>query len=584
MNQKTLKKRIAVAAKKEPADTVVVNGKIIDVFNQEIIEADLAIVDGVIAGIGKYNGHNVIDAKGKYISPGFIDGHVHIESAMVTPAEFAKVVLPHGVTTVIADPHEIANVSGVDGIQFMLDASDDIPLNVYIGIPSCVPATPFENAGAILEAIDLKPFYNHDRCIALGEVMDYPAVHNRDDAMLEKLLQAMENERVIDGHAAGIEQNGINVYMAAGITSDHECTTSEEAKDRLQRGMYVMLREGSASRDLRELLKAVNDKNARRCLFVTDDKHLDDIIEEGSIDHNVRVAIEHGISPITAIQMATLNGAERFKLTRKGAIAPGYDADFLLLDNLEEVMISETYVSGELVAKNGHCNQKIVSSVPDDRLMNSVNMKEINKEDLQINLPDDNVVNVISIIPNSIVTKHHIQKVPVQNKQFIPSIKDDLSKLVVLERHHSRGTVGLGILNGLGLKTGAIASTIAHDSHNIVAASMNDEDLLKAVHVIREMQGGIAVVDKGEVLASIPLTISGLISNNHYQAVYDGLQRVNDALSAIGFEGDFNPFITLSFLALPVIPELKLTDQGLFDVKQFKHISIERNEIYSNNN
>lgn len=318
MDKPSLKKRIAIAAKQMPADTVVKNGKIVDVFNQEIIEADLAIVDGVFAGIGSFEGKHVIDAKGKYVTPGFIDGHVHIESAMVTPAEFANVVLPHGVTSIIADPHEIANVSGVEGVQFMIDASRDIPLHVYFGIPSSVPATSFENAGATLTARDIHSLYDNERVISLGEVMNFPAVFHGDEEMLDKLLDAKRQNKIIDGHAAGVEPNGINVYMTAGINSDHECTTAAEAKDRLQRGMYVMLREGSASRDLKTLLHAVTEKNARRCLFVTDDKHLDDLMEEGSIDHNVRVTIEHGINPLTTIQMATLNAAERFGLKNKG--------------------------------------------------------------------------------------------------------------------------------------------------------------------------------------------------------------------------------------------------------------------------
>ncbi|OZU87826.1 adenine deaminase [Virgibacillus indicus] len=575
MDRELLKKRIEVAAKKFPADTVIKNGKIIDVFNQEIIEADIAIADGVFAGIGNYEGENIIDAKGKFVSPGFIDGHVHIESAMVTPAEFANVVLPHGVTSVVADPHEIANVNGIDGIKFMIDASENIPLNVFFGLPSCVPATSFENAGASLAAEDLFPLYGNKHVISLGEVMDFPSVFNGEDKMVDKLIDAKKLNKVIDGHAAGVDQNGINVYMAAGIHSDHECTTAEQAKDRLQRGMYVMLREGSASRDLKSLLHAINERNARRCLFVTDDKHLDDLIEEGSIDHNVRVTIQHGLAPITAIQMATLNAAECFGMKNKGAIAPGYDADFLFLDSLESIKINEVFVKGSTVARNGQTVMKYKNDVqPSDSLVNSVQMKEVTVDDLIIELSKDQKANIISIIPNSIVTKHKVQKVDVVNGRFQPSAEEDFLKMAVIERHNNKGNVGLGILHGLGLKSGAIASTFAHDSHNIVAAGTNDNDLLLAINCIKQINGGLVVVDNGSLLASLPLAISGLISNEGFHTVYTNLQKLNDALGFIGFSGNFNPFITLSFMALPVIPEIKLTDIGLFDVQAFKHIPI----------
>lgn len=582
MDKNSLKKRIAIAAKKIPADIIIKNGKIVDVFNQEIIEADIAISDGVFAGIGTFDGSNTIDAEGKYVSPGFIDGHVHIESAMVTPAEFTNVVIPHGVTSVVADPHEIANVSGIDGIKFMIDASENTPLNVFFGIPFCVPATPFENAGASLSADDILPLYDDERVVSLGEVMDFPAVFNGDDGMLDKILDAMDQDKVIDGHAAGVEQNGINVYMAAGIHSDHECTTVAEAKDRLQRGMYVMLREGSASRDLKTLLNAVNERNARRCLFVTDDKHLDDLIKEGSIDHNIRVTIQHGIKPITAIQLATLNAAECFGLKGKGAIAPGYDADFLLLDDLENVTIAETFVKGISVAKNGHCVERYKNTTkPPARLTNSVQMREATLEDLYIGIDNGQKANIISIIPNSIVTKHQVHAIEACNGQFQPSIKNDLLKMAVIERHNQKGNVGLGILHGLGLKSGAIASTIAHDSHNIVVAGTSDNDMVTAINCIKEINGGVVVVDNGNTLAQLPLPISGLISDQDFITVNEGLHKLNDALASIGFSGDFNPFITLSFMALPVIPEIKLTDLGLFDVKSFKHITIKAETLAS---
>ncbi|MBU8878575.1 adenine deaminase [Bacillus sp. FJAT-29790] len=571
-----LKKRIDVAAKRTPADLVIKNGKIINVFTREILTDDIAIVDGFIAGIGDFEGNETIDASGKYIVPGFIDGHVHIESAMVTPSEFANVVLPHGVTTVIADPHEIANVSGVDGIEFMLKASEGIPLDVFLMLPSCVPATPFENAGATLEAEQLEPFYTHPRVIGLGEVMDFPSVFHNDEKMLKKLADASIQEKRIDGHAAGIDSNGINVYMAAGIRTDHECVTPEEALDRLRKGMYVMLREGSAAKDLIALLQAVNEQNARRCLFVTDDKHLDELINEGSIDYNVITAIKEGLDPLLAIQMATLNAAECFGLKTKGAVAPGYEADFLILNDLDTIDIEKVYKSGKLVAMNGeivsHCESKVA---PSPSIIDSVKINSVTSDHLQIKINDGSLANIIGIIPNKIVTKHLIENVDSKNGLFQCNLEKDHLKLAVVERHKKTGNVGLGIIKGLGIKNGAVASTVAHDSHNIVAAGTSDEDLMKAIHLTSEMKGGLVVVQNGEMIASLPLPISGLISDQPSSIVNKRISELNQALIKIGCSMEFNPFVTLSFLALPVIPELKLTDVGLFNVKTLRHIQIE---------
>jgi adenine deaminase len=569
-------RKIAAAGKRSPAELVIKNARIVDVFNLEIFTSNVAIENGVIVGIGEYEGKEVIDAQNKYLAPGFIDGHVHIESAMVTPEEFAKVVLPHGVTTVIADPHEIANVSGVNGIQYMLDSSNNLPLNVYFMLPSCVPATPFENAGASLLASQLEPLLEHERVLGLGEVMDYPSVFEGNDTMLDKLLITEAQNKKIDGHAAGVNETGINVYMSAGIRTDHECVTADEVKIRLQRGMYVMLREGSAARDLDNLLQAVNEKNARRCLFVTDDKHLDDLMAEGSIDHNIRLAISKGFDPILAIQMGTLNAAECFGLKNKGAIAPGYDADFILLNNLEELSIEEVYSKGILVADKG--NYKLESNVQKvdvpDKLIHSVQLPELTDANLTIHLGSQQKANIIQIIPNSIVTKHIVETVSSTHGEFIPSVEQDQLKLIVLERHKMTGNIGLGIVKGFGLTSGAIASTVAHDSHNLVSAGTSDNDILTAINVIKEINGGLAVVQNSQVLAFLPLSISGLIANTDYHSVNKQLEGLNQSLSKLGFKGNFNPFLTLSFLALPVIPEIKVTDLGLFDVKAFQHITI----------
>ncbi|RXT14845.1 adenine deaminase [Ammoniphilus sp. CFH 90114] len=574
-----LTNRILVAGHQIPADLVIKNANIINVFTGEEMTGDVAIANGVIAGIGNYEGKTEIDAQGRHLIPGLIDGHVHIESAMVTPKEFAKVVIPHGVTTVIADPHEIANVHGLDGIHFMLNASVGIPLDVFYMLPSCVPATPFENAGAILSAEDLAPLYHHPRVLGLAEVMDFPSVASTSPEMLNKLADANRYQAKIDGHAAGIPSDSLNIYMAAGIKTDHECVTASEAKARLDAGMYLMIRQGSVARDLEALLPAVTASNARRCLFVTDDKHLDDILYEGSIDFNVRLAIKQGIPAITAIQMATLHAAECFGLSQLGAIAPGYQADMVLLDDLETLSISHVYKRGQLVYQTNHI---VSSAFPDPpattKLPGSVKLNTITDECLAIPLTS-NQCHVIEIIPNSLITNHLIEEVDVDHGLFKSSTTKDLLKLAVLERHHRTGNIGLGIVKGLGLKKGAIASTVAHDSHNLICAGVNDEDMLSAIRYLEKVHGGLAVVSDGQVIASLPLPIAGLMTDRPYTEVYDRLHLINEALRTIGASQAFNPFLTLSFLALPVIPHLKLTDLGLFDFSSFSHINIEDKKI-----
>jgi adenine deaminase len=579
MVRNQLTKRISVASGRELADTVIKNGKIIDVFNGEIIDGDIAIVDGYIVGIGKFEGKNVIDANGQFISPAFIDGHVHIESSMVTPPEFAKVSLLHGVTTVVADPHEIANVLGVDGIQYMLDSSKNLPFDVYFMLPSCVPATEFEHSGAILKAEDLRPFYQEARVLGLAEVMNYPAVQNAEHDMLDKIMDAKKFGKKIDGHAAGLSANDLNVYMSAGIRTDHESTTAVQAKERLSRGMYLMIREGTVAKDLQQLIPIVNDRNSRRCLFVTDDKHLDDLIRDGSIDHNIRLAIQSGIPPITAIQMATINTAECFGIEDKGAIAPGYKADLVLLDDLNTIKIKEVYKEGNQFVKNGVLVEEIKTTPLNEskRLKNSVQFHELSDEHLHIHVKNSNA-NIIEIIPNSLITRHIIEKVDIcEQGMFQPSVDNDQLKLAVIERHHLTKNIGLGIVKGLGLKSGAIATTIAHDSHNLIIAGTNDFDMITAANAIKEMQGGLIVVNQGKVIASLELSIAGLMSERPYLEVATSLHEIHLALETIGANKDFNPFLTLSFLSLPVIPELKLTDVGLFHVSKFEHISVDTN-------
>ncbi|PAE32975.1 adenine deaminase [Bacillus sp. 7884-1] len=573
MERNQLTRRISVASGKEPADTVVKNGRIIDVFNGEIIEGDIAIVDGYFAGVGKYEGKHTVDANGRYVLPAFIDGHVHIESSLVAPSEFAKVLLPHGVTTVIADPHEIGNVLGAPGIQYILDSSENLPFDFYIMLPSCVPATNFENSGAILKAEDLKPFYQHPRVLGLAEVMNFPAVLHAEDDMLNKISDAKRFGKKVDGHAAGLSERDLNVYMAAGIVTDHESTTALEAKERLKSGMYLMIREGTVARDLRNLIPVVNQYNSRRCLFVTDDKHLDDLVLEGSIDHNVRLAIAEGLSPITAIQMATINAAECFGLQEKGAIAAGYKADFSFVDDLETIRISQVYKDGMAVVQDG----KLIidgSNNHKNALEESVHFDDIVESNLNIPLSSKKA-NIIEIIPNSLITRHIAEEVDLCDQGlFQTSITADQLKLAVIERHHMTKQIGLGIVKGLGLKSGAIATTIAHDSHNLIIAGTNDRDMVLAANTIKKMQGGMIVIKDGQILASLELPIAGLMSDRPYREVYVSLNSLHIALEKIGANSHFNPFLTLSFLALPVIPELKLTDKGLFKVSKFEHITI----------
>ncbi|UTI42250.1 adenine deaminase [Niallia sp. RD1] len=569
-----LEKRIRISAKKEIADIVITNAKIVNVFTGEIMEGDLAIADDTIAGIGRYKGKQIIDGQGKYIVPGLIDGHVHIESSMLTPQEFAKILLLHGVTTVITDPHEIANVAGAAGIQYMLDKSEELPLDIRIMLPSCVPAVPEDSNGATLYAKDLAPFYSHERVLGLAEVMDFPSVFETQTDMIDKLVLTKKHNRLIDGHAAGIEREKLNVYSAADIRNDHEATTLQEAKDRLDLGMYLMIREGTVARDLKALLPVVTLRNSRRCLFVTDDKLVDDLVEEGSVDHSIRLAIEEGLDPITAIQMATINAAECFKLDSIGAVSPGYRADFLLVDNLEKLTIHSVFKNGQCVVENGKLtDEKFVKHPYLDAELPSINCAEVSLEDLKLPLAS-NTCHIIEIIPNSIVTKEVIEKVNRQNGYFQPSIEKDQLKLVVVERHHQTGNVGKAIVKGFGFKKGAVATTISHDSHNIVAVGTNDADLLLSIHTLQDIDGGIAVVSEGIVVATLPLPIAGLISDQDYLTLYEQLKILNHNVKILQGYDSFNPFLTLSFLSLTVIPTLKLTDKGLFDFYAFSYKDI----------
>ncbi|SDN75536.1 adenine deaminase [Alkalicoccus daliensis] len=575
MEKDIMKRLIKTADKKEKAEFVFKNAKVVNVFTKEVETLDVGITAGKIAGLGSYEGKEEVEMEGRYLLPGFIDGHVHIESSMVSPSRFADVVVPKGVTTIVTDPHEIANVKGSEGIQYMLDDSEEGPLNAYFMLPSCVPATPFENAGAVLTAEDLRPFYQHPRVIGLAEVMDYPSVAGTSPDMMQKLTDAQRQLANIDGHGAGFDKHQVNLYRAAGITTDHECTTAEEAQDRVRRGMYVIIREGSAAKDLEALLPAVTEANSRRFLFCTDDKHLDALMEEGSIDASVRMAVKQGMDPLTAVQLATINAAECFGLTEKGAVAPGYDADLLIVDNLEKLTVEEVYQQGKIVAQHGNIlgGETLQAPVPES-LTHTVVIPELKDNTFEINANGKDTALCIDYIPNSIVTKKAEVKLPVKDCRFEASAEKDTMKLAVIERHKNTGNIGLGFIRGLAFKEGAFALTVAHDSHNIVTAGYRDEDMKIAVEKVHEMQGGLVLVKEGSVIASLSLSLAGLMSTGPAAEAVEDLITVEKGFAELGFTGSFNPLSALSFMCLPVIPSLKLTDLGYFDSEIEKHTSV----------
>ncbi|WP_254505774.1 adenine deaminase [Bacillus altitudinis] len=575
MDKELFRHQIEVAAKRKKAALVIKHAKVMDVFNQEWIDADVAVENGKIVGIGEFEGEQELDATGQMLVPGFIDGHVHIESSMVTPAEFSKAVVPHGVTTVVTDPHEIANVSGVAGIRFMLEEARKAALNIYFMLPSCVPAVSFERSGATLKAKDLKPLYQEKEVLGLAEVMDYVAVEQAEEDMLQKLLDAQHEHKLIDGHLAGLTDRLINVYRTANVQTDHEVTTAQEALERVKRGMYVMLREGSVAKNVKNVLPAVNEKNARRFFFCTDDKHLDDLMAQGSIDEQVRMSIQEGLDPFLAYQMGSLNAAECFGLKTKGAIVPGFDADFMLISDLHEVGITSVFIAGELVSEHGEYLPSVDKITPSSSLMQSVHAVDVQEKDLTLSITDHQKMNVIRIIPNQLETKLEQISPSGSDGQFTSDIDRDVLKIVLVERHKGLSEIGIGVVSGFGLKEGAIATTVAHDSHNLIAVGTNDADMIKAIETLKEAGGGLTVVKDGEVLHTLPLPISGLLSDQPAHTVNESLHALHDALKETGFALDFNPFLTLSFLALPVIPDVKMTTQGLFDVRSFQHLPIQ---------
>lgn len=571
MRQK-LKREIDIAAGRIKASLVLKNAKIVNVFTSEIIEGDIAIEGDKIVGVGNYEGDKEIDLEGRFVAPGFIDSHVHIESSMVTTGQFARAIVPRGTTTIIADPHEIANVCGMEGIEYILESSEDIPLGVFVMLPSCVPATSFENAGAILKAEDLKKLINHERVLGLGELMDYPGVISGEWDIIDKIIMA--DGKTIDGHGPVIEGKDLNAYVVAGVKTDHECSTLDEMINRLRLGMYILIREGSAARNLKTLIKAVNKENMNRCLFCADDKHPADILLNGHIDFNLRLAVEEGLDPISAIKMATINAAECYGLKGFGAIAPSYYADIVILDDLKDFKVLKVFKKGVLVAQNNEALFE-VKEENYSKVTDTVNLKKVAKKDLNIKLESD-LVNVIKLMPHSLVTERVERKVNIENGIFKYNMENDILKLAVIERHKATGNIGLGLVENFHLRGGAIASTIAHDSHNLIVIGDNDEDMLLAIEELANIGGGITIASGGKILKTLELSIGGLMSTEPIEKVEQALEHMlKIAYDDLGINRQMEPFMTLAFLALPVIPDIKLTDMGLFDVANFKFIELD---------
>lgn len=567
--QPDIKDTIEIAGGRHQVDLLLKNARVINTFSGDIHKADVAIHGGRIAGFGRYKARQTMDLKGAYLSPGFIDGHVHIESSMVKVPEFGRIVVPRGTTTVVIDPHEIANVLGMDGIKYMLASSHNSVLSVYVMLPSCVPATHLETAGAELSGHDLSLLLNDERVLGIGEMMNYPGVIHRQEEVLEKIRIA-KNKR-IDGHAPMLSGKNLYAYVSAGIKSDHECTTVEEAREKLRAGMYIMIREGTAAKNLKTLLPLINSENSRKCLFVTDDRHLDDIFTQGHMDHIVRSAIRLGVDPIRAIQMASINTAEYFGIKDLGAVSPGYRADLIVFDDFKKMKISRVIKSGRLVAKNGALEPSAASDYK-GKVRGTINVRWIEYEDFAIKA-EGRTARVIEVVPNQIVTKCLAAPVKQDGGFVVSDPQRDILKIAVIERHMASGRIAKGLVRGFGLKKGAIASSVSHDSHNIVVIGVHDSDMYTAAVQVVKMQGGIVAASSGQVLEALPLPIAGLMSDMSADFVREKMRRLNEAARALGTNLE-DPYMAMSFLTLPPIPELKITDRGLIDAVNFKVVPL----------
>ncbi|MBQ5518940.1 MAG: adenine deaminase [Clostridiales bacterium] len=554
-------------------DLVLKNARIVNVFTKEIESGDVAIKDGYIVGIGEFDGEEEIDIGGRIICPGLIDGHIHIESSMISPSEFAGAVAPHGTTAVIADPHEIANVAGEEGIRYMLEASAGLPVDIFFMLPSCVPATPLDESGAELSADELEPFYKEERVAGLAELMNSFGTVRADEEIIRKIQGANSYGKRIDGHAPFLTGKDLNAYITAGVRSDHECSSAEEAIEKLKLGQFIMIREGTAARNLEALLPLFDDKYCDRCMLVTDDKHGSDLIDNGHIDYIIRKAIRAGKDPLNAIKMATLNAAMYFGLKDRGAIAPGYIADIIVLSDLEDFTVEKVFKNGRLTVDGGKNVRAIKSPSIDKekypRVFNSFNLREIKPSDLEIR-DEGTKKRVIKVIPGQILTEELI--VESSSKQAEPD--KDIIKLAVIERHKGTGHTGVGFVSGYGLKKGAIASSVAHDSHNLIVAGCTDDDMALAANTVRENGGGLAVVCDGKVLSSLPLPIGGLMCEMNVNEVEDILRVMKEQARQLGVNEGIDPFMTLAFTALPVIPKLRLLTQGVVDVDKQSYVPV----------
>lgn len=569
------KEFIDVAMKRKKADLVLKNGRIIDVFSRSIIEEDLAVHEGVIVGFGDYDGVEEIDLQGKFVTPGLIDGHIHIESSYLTPEELGSLLVIFGTTTIVADPHEIVNVKGLDGLNYMIEASKNTELDIKYVLPSCVPATPFENAGAIVNADDMHDHMNMEEIIGLGEFMNFPGVIYGDEECLKKINLAKKNNKIIDGHCPGLRGVELNAYIGAGITTDHECMTEEEMKEKISKGMYIQLRHGSACHDLERLIEVVDEKNYQRCMFCSDDRQPETILKDGHIDNHLRIAVKHGIDPIMAIQIATINAASCYGFNDRGAIAPGRRADLAVFEDLKDFKNTMTFIEGKKVSENGKHLSK-VKKANMEKVINSFNVKNFSIDRLKLNLRTKKA-NVIEIIPGGVVTKSIVEEIEVDEKgDFLYNPNRDIVKIAVVERHNGTGNVAVGLLKGYGIKSGAVAISIAHDSHNIIVSGTNNEDMAAAVEELTNQGGGVVLVKNGKVIGRMELVIGGIMSDKSIEEVNEKLKEIhNIAIEELKVNSNIDPIMTLCFMSLPVIPELKITDKGLFDVNKFEFKELE---------
>ena len=566
INRKLLKKRriIAAAAGREKADLVLKNAAYVNVFSNELCHADIAVAEGLIVGMGRYDGEVEQDCTGKIVLPGFLDAHIHLESSLVSPREFVKAVLPHGTTTVITDPHEIANVMGTDGIEYMLQATEGLPVDVRFMLPSCVPATPLDESGASLDYRAIDSFYDHPRVQGLAEMMNFVGVIHGDEEAVEKIVAAQAHHKKIDGHAPDLLDNDLNAYIAAGVYSDHECHDLNDAIAKLQRGQFIMIREGTAARNLEALVPLLCDKYSERCMFCTDDKHPNDLLEKGHIDYIVRRAIALGADPITAVKVACHNAARYFLLNNRGAIAPGYLGDFVIIDSFESFRIEKVYKRGELMVENGAVKDFAAPPIEPylvERAHSTFHVAPLTAEDFAEKRPRG----VIGMVSGEITT------VDAGYSDHIDT-EHDILKIAVVERHKNTHHIGVGYIQGYGLKSGAVATSISHDSHNIIVVGTSEEDMAAAVNRVTALNGGIVVWKDGHSAAEVPLSIAGIMSEEPLEDVNRKLEDAKVKAAELGVSPGVDPFMTLSFMALPVIPSLRITTRGVFDVTQQTYV------------